>query len=237
MVDVGSLEIGQVLDDATSPTTRRGESMSGEGDELSCVHGHRALDHFAYPPTALAVDENEPLLARKNIFETACDKNRLRCDGDTAFFEGIFRAPIELQLRDAPRAQFVAQGHDEPHRKRQLEERMLAKPGQGLWRDSNLVFPTETGSLFNPSNLRNRSFKRIKACSAPLVRDDLRFYDLRHTCATLLLGEGVNAKVVSELLGHASITITLNTYSHVLPDMQDTAADAMEAALGSLATP
>jgi integrase len=123
------------------------------------------------------------------------------------------------------------------HRKRQLEERMLAKPGQGLWRDSNLVFPTETGSLFNPSNLRNRSFKRIKARSAPLVRDDLRFHDLRHTCATLLLGEGVNAKVVSELLGHASITITLNTYSHVLPDMQDTAADAMEAALGSLATP
>jgi integrase len=48
------------------------------------------------------------------------------------------------------------------------------------------------------------------------------------------LSEGVNAKVVSEMLGHASITITLNTYSHVLPDMQDTAADAMEAALGAL---
>ncbi len=117
------------------------------------------------------------------------------------------------------------------HRKRQLEERMLAKPGRGLWRDSNLVFPTEAGSLFNPSNLRNRSFKRIKARSG--VRDDLRFHDLRHTCATLLLGEGVNAKVVSEMLGHASITITLNTYSHVLPDMQDSAADAMEAALGA----
>jgi integrase len=46
------------------------------------------------------------------------------------------------------------------------------------------------------------------------------------------LREGVNAKVVSEMLGHASITITLNTYSHVLPDMQDSAVDAMEAALG-----
>ena len=57
--------------------------------------------------------------------------------------------------------------------------------------------------------------------------------DLRHTCATLLLSEGVNVKVVSELLGHASITITLNTYSHILPDMQDSAADAMEGALGS----
>ena len=60
---------------------------------------------------------------------------------------------------------------------------------------------------------------------------EIRFHDLRHTCATLLLSEGVNVKVVSELLGHASITITLNTYSHVLPDMQDSAADAMEAAL------
>ena len=85
-------------------------------------------------------------------------------------------------------------------------------------------------SIFNPSNLRNRSFKRIKECSG--VRENLCFHDLRHTCATLLLREGVNVKVVSEMLGHASITITLNIYAHVLPDMQDSAASAMEAALG-----
>src|SRR5215208_3423868 len=112
------------------------------------------------------------------------------------------------------------------HRKRQLEERMRLA---GLWQDKDLVFPNATGSLFNPSNLRNRSFKRIKARAG--VREDLRFHDLRHTCATLLLGEGVNAKVVSEMLGHASITITLNSYSHVLPHMQDSAADTMEAIL------
>ncbi len=114
------------------------------------------------------------------------------------------------------------------HRKGQLEERLRLS---GPWRDRNLVFASETGSPLNPSNLRNRSFKRVKARSG--VREDLRFHDLRHTCATLLFGEGVNAKVVSEILGHASITITLNTYSHVLPDMQDTAADAMESALGT----
>ncbi len=99
----------------------------------------------------------------------------------------------------------------------------------GLWRDQGLVFPSETGSLLNPSNLSNRSFKRIKARSG--VREDLRFHDLRHTCATLFLREGVYVKVVSEMLGHASITITLNTYSHVLLDMQDSAADAMERSL------
>lgn len=63
------------------------------------------------------------------------------------------------------------------------------------------------------------------------MREDLRFHDLRHTCATLLLSESVNVKVVSEMLGHARTTITLNIYSHVLPDIQDSAADAMEAAL------
>jgi integrase len=115
------------------------------------------------------------------------------------------------------------------HRIRQLEERMRLS---GLWQHQGLVFPNECGSVFNPSNLRNRSLKRIKARSG--VRGDLRFHDLRHTCATLLLGEGVNVKVVSEMLGHASITITLNTYSHLLPDMQDSAADAMEAALGAV---
>jgi integrase len=115
------------------------------------------------------------------------------------------------------------------HRKRQLEEKLRLA---GLWQDHDLVFPSEFGSLFNPSNLRNRSFKRIKARAG--VQADLRFHDLRHTCATLLLREGVNPKVVSEMLGHASVTITLNTYSHVLPDMQDSAANAMESAIGTM---
>jgi integrase len=60
---------------------------------------------------------------------------------------------------------------------------------------------------------------------------EIRFHDLRHTCATLLLPENVNPKVVSEMLGHASIAITLDTYSHVLPNMQESAAKAMENAL------
>jgi integrase len=59
----------------------------------------------------------------------------------------------------------------------------------------------------------------------------IRFHDLRHTCATLLLSKNVNPKVVSEMLGHATIAITLDTYSHVLPTMQESAAKAMEDAL------
>ncbi|CAA9450707.1 MAG: Integrase, partial [uncultured Rubrobacteraceae bacterium] len=59
----------------------------------------------------------------------------------------------------------------------------------------------------------------------------VRFHDLRHTCATVLLSKNVNPKIVSEMLGHATIAITLDTYSHVLPNMGDAAAGAMDDAL------
>ena len=110
------------------------------------------------------------------------------------------------------------------HRKRQLEERM---EHGALWQDHGLVFPSGIGTPLLGGNL-NRAFK------AMLQRAELpkstRFHDLRHTCATLLLRQGVNPKYVQELLGHADISLTLNVYSHVLLDMGDAAA--MDAALG-----
>ncbi len=111
------------------------------------------------------------------------------------------------------------------HRKRQLEERMQRA---GLWSDHGLVFPSAIGTPISGGNL-SRSFKALlKRAGLPAVR----FHDLRHTCATLLLKQGVNPKYVQELLGHADISLTLNVYSHILPDMGDAAADAMDAALG-----
>jgi integrase len=112
------------------------------------------------------------------------------------------------------------------HRRRQLEERMHKAD---LWQEQGLVFPSTVGTPLWGGNL-NRAFK------ATLQRAGLpkstRFHDLRHTCATLLLKQAVNPKFVQELLGHADISLTLNVYSHVLPDMGDATADAMEAALG-----
>jgi integrase len=91
------------------------------------------------------------------------------------------------------------------------------------------MFPSEVGTPMSGRNLY-RAFKiRVKRASLPQT---LRFHDLRHTCATLLLRQGVNPKFVQDLLGHADISLTLNTYSHVLPDMGDTAAGGMDAALG-----
>jgi len=98
-----------------------------------------------------------------------------------------------------------------------------------LWQDNDLVFPSRVGTPMNAKNLTARSFKRLLE-QAGLPRT-VRFHDLRHTCATLLLGKGVHPKIVQELLGHATISITLDTYSHVLPNMQGEAVTAMEAAL------
>jgi integrase len=80
-------------------------------------------------------------------------------------------------------------------------------------------------------NLTARSFKPLLD-RAGLPRS-VRLHDLRHTCATILLKAGQHPKFVQELLGHANISITLDTYSHVLPGMGDGLADAMDDALGS----
>jgi integrase len=108
------------------------------------------------------------------------------------------------------------------HRKRQAEEReKLGKP----WRDHGLVFCTQVGTPLNRNNVHSRSFKPlVKRAGLPPT---LRFHDLRHTFATLMLKGGEHPKVVQEMMGHANINITLDTYSHVLPDMQDKAADRL----------
>ena len=96
------------------------------------------------------------------------------------------------------------------------------------YQDQGPIFTTDMGASINPSNLRQRSFKPLlKRAGLP----HMRFHDLRHTCATLLLSRGVHPKFVQELLGHATIAITLDTYSHVLPSMGDATARAMEGAL------
>jgi integrase len=94
-----------------------------------------------------------------------------------------------------------------------------------LYRDEGLIFASAVGTLINPSNLRQRSFASLLK-RAGLQK--IRFHDLRHTCATLLLSRNVHPKFVQELLGHANIAITLDTYSHMIPGMGDHAARAME---------
>lgn len=94
------------------------------------------------------------------------------------------------------------------------------------YENHDLVFASELGSPLHIENLRNRTFRKVLGEIG--LSESLRLYDLRHTCATLLLLAGENPKVVSERLGHSSVTMTLDTYSHVLPNMQKAATVKLE---------
>lgn len=103
------------------------------------------------------------------------------------------------------------------HKKQQPEEHRFKH---------NLVFASDVGTPLSVRNIQGRNFKPIlKRAGLP----DIRLYDLRHTHATILLLDGVNPKVVSERLGHASAAFTLDTYAHVLPSMQEEATERFEA--------
>ncbi len=109
------------------------------------------------------------------------------------------------------------------HRVRQLEERLRAG---GLWDDLDLVFPNHIGKPLERQNVVKRSFRPLLArAGLPYIR----FHDLRHSAATLLLSLGEHPKVVQERLGHSTIGVTMDIYSHVLPDMQRNAASKLDA--------
>lgn len=108
------------------------------------------------------------------------------------------------------------------HRASQTEVRLLL--GEE-WQDHELVFPNQFGKLQDGGHLLLGQFvPLLKRAGLPRIR----FHDLRHTAATLLLGRGIHPKIVSEMLGHTTVGITLDLYSHVTPTMQREAARAMD---------
>jgi integrase len=107
------------------------------------------------------------------------------------------------------------------HRTAQAEHRLAMGSD---YVDQDLIFATALGTPLDGTNV-TRNFQRL-ARDADLGH--VRFHDLRHSAATLMLAAGTNPKIVSERLGHATVNITLDTYSHVLPDMQREAALAID---------
>src|SRR5690606_12756602 len=89
------------------------------------------------------------------------------------------------------------------------------------YEDSGLVVCTRYGTKVLPRNL-NRTWYKLRDKAGVT---SIRFHDLRHTHATLMLKQGIHPKIVSERLGHSSIRVTLDTYSHVVPGLQKAAAD------------
>jgi integrase len=107
------------------------------------------------------------------------------------------------------------------HRAEQLDAQQRAGD---KWRDLDIVFSSRVGGFIEPVWINRRFNAAVKAAGLP----PMRFHDLRHSAATLLLAMGIHPKVVQELLGHSQISITMNLYSHVLPSMQRGAMQDMD---------
>lgn len=124
---------------------------------------------------------------------------------------------LPVLVRDALRA----------HRARQRTERLLAG---SRWQDDSrdLVFRTTVGTPMDGIAVTRRFQAVLRDAALPRQR----FHDLRHACASLLLAQGVAPRVVMETLGHSQISLTLDTYSHVIPALGRAAADQMDAVLG-----
>jgi integrase len=113
------------------------------------------------------------------------------------------------------------------HKRQQLEQRL--KIG-AAYEKHDLVFASAVGKPLHYRNLTQRHYEKILE-RAGMKGTGFVLYSLRHSCATLLLSAGENPKIVAERLGHTSVKMTLDTYSHVLPDMQQAATDKLETML------
>lgn len=111
------------------------------------------------------------------------------------------------------------------HRKAQAEQRLAAGAD---WQDHNLVFCGDRGQILRPDSVNKRLQRLMKAAGLPPMTTHKAF---RHTAASLMLRQGIHPKIVSERLGHASVGITLDLYSHVAPDLQKAAAERLDAFL------
>lgn len=108
------------------------------------------------------------------------------------------------------------------HKLRQDEERVFAGSD---WIENGLVFTTRIGTPLDQKMLDRALRRMLRAAALPRMR----FHDLRHSAVALLIEQGVHPRVIMELLGHSSITPTMNTYGHLFKDVQREAADKMDA--------
>jgi integrase len=112
--------------------------------------------------------------------------------------------------------------------KKHRKDQEALKQRVNQWEEKNLVFPDLHGGYLNPSYMLQMFKGILEDAGLP----PMHFHDLRHSAATILLSMGVNVKVIQDLLGHSNVSITLNTYSHLIPSMQQGAAIMMNDVFG-----
>jgi integrase len=194
---------------------------AAEGDRFHAVYvlalttGMREGELLGLRWRDLDLDGDAPSLQVRMAVQEA-DKGYVVAEPKTAYSRR--RIALTSMAVDALRAHHVWQA----------EERLAL--GAAWDASLDLVFPNAIGGIMIPHNLAKRGFKRLLQRAG--LSDELHFHCLRHTAATMLLSRGVHPKVVSEMLGHADISITLRVYAHVTPTMQQAAVDVMERVFG-----
>jgi len=210
---------------ARPPTPDRVEQSTWTPDELSAflgsVQDHRLFASFVLAATT-GMRRGEVLglrwrdvdldVGRLSVVHTITTVNGVPVEGDTKTNKSRRRIGLDAVTVEVLRA----------HRQRQRQERVLAGP---IWQDRGLVFTQEDGSAVHPDRYSRWFTTLVRKAGVPKIR----LHDVRHTNATLALEAGVHPKVVSERLGHATVGITLDLYSHVSPAIDQAAAETIAA--------
>lgn len=219
-----------VADGVDVPRTRRAEMQTWNEDEMACfLEAARKTPYFALFHTALFTGmRRSELLALRwsdvdSIYSQIYINRSLHHLQDSSY---VFTQPKSESSRRtialSPSAILVLQDHYE---KRKLERAMLGIPLE----DDDLVFSILKGKPLRPNTV-SRAWTMLAARAGVKV---IRFHDARHTHASLMLKQGTHPKIVQERLGHASIQITLDTYSHVVPGLQEAAAARFDEAFST----
>ena len=156
------------------------------------------------------------------------DHARLRVRRSLQHHKGRGYVFVEPKTKRSRRTVMLSQravGALREHRRKQIEERLAF---EGEWENPDLVFSNSWGGPLDGGWMTTRYKGILEDAGLPVIR----FHDLRHTAATLLLEEGTHPKVVSDMLGHATISLTLDTYSHVIPTLHQEAANVMDRLFG-----
>jgi integrase len=212
------------------PRQSRKEIMPFSQDEvrtfLQSVEGHR-FETLFYLSLALGLRQGEALGLRWQ--DVDLKRGTLTVSGSLQRVDGTLRL-VEPKTERSRRTLPLHAGAAAKlgaRRALQLQEQQLAGT---RWKDSGLVFTSGVGTPLIARNVV-RSYHRALS-DAGLPRR--RFYDLRHSCATMLLAQGVPARVIMEVLGHSQISLTMNTYAHVSPALLKEATDSLEPVLAGV---
>lgn len=214
---------------ADPPRVVRHEVQPLSAEQARTLLAHVRGDRFEALYTvalALGLRQGEALGLRWSDvdFETATLAVRqalYRAGGEVRFVE-----PKSAQSRRTLVMPPIVASALRAHRARQHQERLAAGSD---WQDTGLVFTSRRGTPLVGGDVTKRLQRHLQAAGLPRQR----FHDLRHACASLLIAQGVHPRLVMETLGHSTITLTMNTYGHVMPDLKREPADQMESLLAS----